>query len=113
MIADGGDALHPPVRRDIARVEEQGVAYRRLLQVLIDDLRERNGRLPLPVCTRHRRKPAAVDERELPALKQHAAIARWETPSARGTIRDNLAHSKLAGQRLALRFEIDAGSEAF
>src|SRR6185369_7733140 len=79
VVADRGDALQPPARRNVARVEEQGIADFRVLQVLIDDLRDCDGRLPLPARARHGRQRPAVDEGELPALEQHAAIGRRKT----------------------------------
>ena len=55
----------------------------------------------------------AVNERELPALEQHAAIGARETAAALRAVGNDLADCKLAGERLALGFEIDAGREAF
>src|SRR5690349_12746550 len=36
VVADGRDALHPPAGRNIARMEEQGIADTRVLQALVD-----------------------------------------------------------------------------
>src|SRR5437763_10192982 len=55
----------------------------------------------------------APNEGELPALEQHAAISRREAPAALRAIGDHLADGELSGKRLALRFEVDAGGEAF
>ena len=112
MVADRGDALQAPAGRNIARVEEQRVADGRVLEVLVDDLGDRDRRLPLPVVVRHVRQRAAVDEGELAALEQHAAIGRREAAAALGAVGDDLADRELAGERLALRFEIDARGEA-
>ena len=53
----------------------------------------------------------SVDERELPALEEHAAIGAGEAAAALRSVRDHLAHGKLAQKRLSLRLEIHAGRE--
>ena len=54
----------------------------------------------------------AADEAELAALEQDAAIGRRETAARVSSVGDDLAHGELAGERLALRFEIDSDGEA-
>ena len=54
-----------------------------------------------------------MDERELPTLEQYAAIGRREASAACSAVRDHLADGELAGERFALRFEIDPGRETF
>jgi len=51
-------------------------------------------------------------EGKLPALEEHAAIGIGEAPAALGTVGNDLTDSQLAGERLALGFEVDAGREA-
>ena len=61
-------------------MEEQRVADDESLRPLVDDLGERDSGLPLAVRVRHGRQRMAVDERELAALEQHAAIGDGEAP---------------------------------
>jgi hypothetical protein len=84
----------------------------RVLQVLVDDLRDGDRVLPLATVALHRRPGAAANEAELPALEQHAAIGRRKAPAAVSAIGDDLADRELADQRLALGFEIDADRQA-
>src|SRR3569623_3807932 len=93
-------------------MEEERVADRGILKALVDDLGDRDGRLPLAAGVRNARQRAAVHERELAALEQHPAIGRREAAMGLGSIGDHLTHRELAGERLALRFEIDACREA-
>src|SRR6185437_1864314 len=58
------------------------------------------------------RQRMTVNEGELATLEQDAAIGVGETAPALGAIGDDLSDGELAGQRLTLRFEIDAGREA-
>src|SRR6185503_6789867 len=113
VVADRGDLLQVPARRHIARMEEQRVADRRILEVLVDNLRDRHRGLPLAVAVRDVRQRAAMEERELAALEQHAAIGRREAPAAVGAVGDHLTDCQLAGERLALGLEINPGGEAF
>src|SRR3982750_474374 len=111
-MADRGPALHPPARRDVAGVEEQGIADVRFLKVPVDDLGDRNRGLPLPVRMRHGRHVTAVHERELAALEQHAAISAREPPAALRSIGDHLTNGELPCKGFALGLEIDASGEA-
>ena len=113
MVADRRDALQPPARADSPGVEEQRLADRRILEILVDDLGDRHRSLPLLAVAGDPRPRLAADERELAALEQHPAIGAGEAAAAIGAVGDHLADRQLAGQRLALRFEIDAGGEAF
>ena len=83
------------------------------MQLLVDDLGDGDRCLPLPAGARNRRIGFAANEAELAALEEHAAIRRREFFAAIGAIGDHMADRQLAGKRLALRFEIDAGGEAF
>src|SRR4051812_217630 len=102
MVADRSHALHVPRWRDIAGMEEQGVADRRFFQILIDDFGNRDSGLPLFVRVRHAWQRMAVDERKLTSLEDHAAISTWEATAALGAVRKYLAHRQLAGKRLTL-----------
>ena len=53
-----------------------------------------------------------MNEAELATLEQDTTIGRRETPTGMGTVGDHLTDGKLAGERLALRFEVDADREA-
>src|SRR5262249_39370037 len=112
VIADRGYALQAPARRNIARMKEERISDARLLEIPVNDLRDCHSRLPLLVRVRHCRQRMPMDERELAALKKHAAIGRRETSRAVGTVRNHPADRKLAGKWLALRFEVDSGSQA-
>ena len=52
-----------------------------------------------------------MNEAELPPLEQDTTIGRRETTTGMGTVGNHLADCELAGQRLALRFEVDADCE--
>jgi len=54
-----------------------------------------------------------MNEGKLPTLEQHAAIGGRKAAARIRSVGDDLADRELAGERLALRFEIDAGCEAF
>src|SRR5437868_11032613 len=112
VIADRRDALQAPAGRNVAGMKEQRVSDRGFLQPLVDDPGDRDGSLPLAVAMRDARQAVAVHERELAALEQHAAVGPGEAPAARGAVGDHPADGKLAGERLALRLEIDSGGEA-
>src|SRR5690242_16905624 len=112
VIADGRNTLGVPARRNIARVEEERVADGRILEILVDDLRDRDRRLPLLVRVRYARQRMAMNERELAALEQHSTIGRWETTTAGRAVCDHLPDGELTGEGFALRFEIDSGGEA-
>ena len=112
VITDRCDALQVPTRRYRARMEEKRVSNDRVLQTLIDDLGDRDCSLPLPIVMRHVRQRMAVNERELPALEQNAAISGWEPPTAFSAIGDHLPNGELASERLALGLEIDACCKA-
>src|SRR5690349_14162406 len=55
VVADRGDALQAPARRHALGVEKQGVLSFGILEILIDDLRDRDGILPLTARAVHRR----------------------------------------------------------
>src|SRR5947208_10805654 len=93
-------------------MEEQCVTDDWVLEALIDDLGDRNRGLPLAVRARDFRQRMAVDEGELRALEQHAAIGPGEAAAALRPVGDDLPDRQLAGERLTLGFEIDAGGEA-
>src|SRR5437660_795163 len=107
MIADRGDALCTPTRRHVPRMEEERVAHGRCLETLVDDLGDRNSGLPLLVGLRDARQRTPVNEGELPALEQHAAVAVGKAPAALRTVGDHLANGELTGKGLTLGFEID------
>ena len=50
-------------------MEEQSIADFRILEVLVNDLGDRDCRLPLMIGTRNGRKRPASDETELAALE--------------------------------------------
>src|SRR3954462_4754812 len=113
VVADGSYSLQMPPWRNVARMEEERVADDRLLQVLVDDFCDRDSRLPLPAGVGDVWQRMSVNEGELPALEEHAAISRRETATAAGAVRDYLPDCELSLQRFALGFVIDAGCEAF
>src|SRR6476620_6262391 len=93
-------------------MEEERVADLRFLEVAVDDPGDRHGGLPLAIFVADVRKPAAMDEGELPALEQDAAVGRRKASAALRAVCDHLADRQLPGERLALRFEIDARRKA-
>src|SRR5579864_2125136 len=102
-----------PARRHVAGMKEECVADRRLLEVPVDDLRDRDSRLPLMVLMPDARQRMTTHEGKLAALEEHSAIGSGEPVAAFGAVGDHLANRELAGKRLALGFKIDSGCEAF
>src|SRR5205823_12798497 len=102
VIADRSNALGVPRGRNISRVEKERIAGNRVLEVLIDDFRDGDGGLPLLVGMLHVRQRVSADERELPALEEHAAIGAGEAAAALRTVRDHPSDGKLPSKRLAL-----------
>src|ERR1700741_2218612 len=94
-------------------MKEEGVADRRLLEVLVDDLRDRDGRLPLTVLMVDAWQRMTVDEGKLTALEEHAAVGSGEPAAAFGAVGDHFSNRELARERLALGFKINTGREAF
>ena len=92
---------------------EQCVPNLRLLQAFVDDLGDRDGGLPLAIVASDMRQGMSVDEGELPALEDHAAIGRGEPAARLRAVRDHLRNGQLTRERLALGFEVDAGGETF
>ena len=93
-------------------MEEKRVARHRFLKILVNDLGDRHGGLPLFVRARNTRQLAPVNERELAALEQHAAVRARKPAAARRAIGNHLADCKLTGEWLAFGFEVNAGREA-
>ena len=112
VVAERADARQAPARRNAAGVEEQRLAHRRGMQLLVDDLGDRDRILPVLAGARDVGQRAAANEAELAALEDNAAIARREAARS-GAVGDDVADRELAGEALALGFEIDGAGEAF
>ena len=83
------------------------------MQVPVDDPGDRHGRLPLAAGTADVGIGTAADEAELAALEEDTAVRGGEALAAVGAIGDHLADRQLAGEGLALGFEINADRQAF
>ena len=91
-------------------MEKQGVSDLRFLEILVDNIRNGDRSLPLPLRMRDVRQRTAMNEGELTALEQHPAIGRREA-AALGAIGDDLSDCELAGERLTLGLEVDTGCQ--
>ena len=67
-------------------MEEERAADGRFLEVLVHDLRNGDGRLPLLVGVVYRGQAASTDKGELATLEQHATVSAGETSAALGAI---------------------------
>jgi hypothetical protein len=112
VVANGGNPLKLPTRRNPTSVEEQCFANAAVPFVVTRDMGNCDSFAPPLASPRDRGEAPTANEGKLAGLEDHPAN-RGRKTAGLGAVENDFGNSQLAGKWLALRFEIHSTCKAF